>query len=727
VTAARARGFLAVICALATMTMLTAPALGAWATRSPLRGAGQVAPTLRGAIERSDPQTPLDVIVTMRDRADLGSVDATGRRARLRELISLLRSTATRAQSGLLRILDHWRAAGRASRIRPLWVLDAVAVRADAGIVDEIAAAPGVRRVDLDKSLAEPADVPIGNPEPGIDLIGAPGLWSQGLTGAGVVVATMDTGVDVNHPDLASSWRGGTNSWFDPSGEHPSIPTDLSGHGTATMGVIVGRDGGGTTIGVAPDATWISAKIFNDAGVSTTSRIHASFQWLLDPDADLLTPDAPDVVEGSWALGNPGCDLTFEPDLMALRTAGILPVFSAGNGGPTAGTAVSPANNPSAFAVGATDGDDVIADFSGRGPSACGGTPSVYPDLVAPGVDVHTADLFGAYTEASGTSISAPHVAGGLALLLQAFPTATPAEQEMALTESGVDLGVPSPDDVYGFGLLDVPAAYAWLQAHLEPPPPALPALVSTRSDRQRAVAGLTGVRDEDVLSFDGTAFATVIDGSDLGLGPVDVDAVSWVDADTLLLSFDKPITLPAAGAVDDSDVVRFDATSLGSSTAGTFSIEFQGADVGLTTDAEDVDAIDVLASGDLVLSIRGRGQVVGVDPIADEDAVRFVPTSLGSYTEGTFSMLFDGSDVGLATTASEDIDAFVVRGDGSVALSTAGPFSVAGLTGDGEDVVSCMPSTLGSTTTCAFSDVPVIDGGAWGWKPGWGIDAFDG
>ena len=77
----------------------------------------------------------------------------------------------------------------------------------------------------------------------------APALWDRGFRGQGVVVANMDTGVDATHPDLAAKWRGGTNSWYDPNGQHPTTPTDVSGHGTQTMGVMVGGNAGGSSVG----------------------------------------------------------------------------------------------------------------------------------------------------------------------------------------------------------------------------------------------------------------------------------------------------------------------------------------------------------------------------------------------------------------------------------------------------------------------------------------------
>jgi hypothetical protein len=271
----------------------------------------------------------------------------------------------------------------------------------------------------------------------------------------------MDTGVDVTHPDLASRWRGGTNSWYDPNGEHPTTPTDVSGHGTWTMGVMVGGDAGGSSVGIAPDATWIAVKIFNDRGTATSTGIHQGFQWLLDPDGNPATADAPDVVNDSWTMSAAGCLLDFQPDLATLRAAGILPIFAAGNYGPSAGSSVSPANNPEAFAVGATDDADALYPYSSRGPSPCG--QPVYPQLVAPGVGIHTTDLYGLYADPTGTSVAAPHAAGALALLLQAFPGMPADRQAAALENSAVDLGAAGADNSYGNGRLDALAAYRWL------------------------------------------------------------------------------------------------------------------------------------------------------------------------------------------------------------------------------------------------------------------------
>jgi bacillopeptidase F len=221
---------------------------------------------------------------------------------------------------------------------------------------------------------------------------------------------------------------------------------------------------------MAPGVQWIAVKMFNDAGEAPISAIHQSFQWLLDPDGDPYTDDAPDVVNNSWGFRTLLyiCYLEFQPDIQALQTSGIAVVFSAGNEGiyGPAPTSISPANNPESFAVGAVSNTLYIAGFSSRGPSACVLENDFFPEVVAPGVSVKTADLtfngvFPISTQhLSGTSFAAPHVAGALALLLSAFPELRVSELEAALMDTAVDLGDIGPDNDYGYGLIDVMAAY---------------------------------------------------------------------------------------------------------------------------------------------------------------------------------------------------------------------------------------------------------------------------
>jgi subtilisin family serine protease len=436
----------------------------------------KIAPELQAEMDALAPGEMTTAIVTMRDQADLSQIPGAGRAARQQGIIRALQAHAEASQKQIRAFLRAQEARGKVSGTIPFWVFNGLSVTAVPAVFQELAARDDVALITPDAIDVTPvAPLAAAVPETNLSVINAPALWDLGFRGQGEVVANMDSGVDASHPDLATRWRGGSNSWYDPYGQHPTIPTDLSGHGTGTMGVMVGGDAGGTSVGVAPGAQWIAVKIFNDSGSSTATTIHSGFQWLLDPDANPNTADAPDVVNNSWTFGSPGCNLEFQFDLRSLRAAGILPVFAAGNFGPGSSTSASPANYPEALAVGAINNSSQIYAYSSRGPSACGETSTVYPEVVAPGVNIRTAERYGLYQVATGTSLAAPHVAGALALLLSAYPNLTADQQQAALGNTAVDLGTAGPDNGFGYGRLDVLAAYQWLQGGGAPTPSPTP------------------------------------------------------------------------------------------------------------------------------------------------------------------------------------------------------------------------------------------------------------
>lgn len=462
-----------------------------------------------GAAKPPDNGAFVSVIVTLKEQATLAGKTHETRRERGERVVRALQEKASTSQKKLRTFLETNRLHGNVREYTPYWIFNGLALTASPDFVAKLAHRPEVLTITPDATLAAPIETAASTPESNIALVRAPELWALGYRGNGVVVASMDTGVDANHPDLAAQWRGGTNSWFDPSGQHPTTPIDTSGHGTQTLGVIVGRDAGGTAVGVAPDARWIAVKIFDDSGGAPFTRVHEGFQWLLDPDGNPATADAPHVVNNSWTLGGSGCNLEFQLDLQALRAAGILPVFAAGNYGPSAASSRSPANNPEAFAVGASTKTDTIWASSSRGPSACTDPDPTYPELVAPGASIRTTNRFAGYITSSGTSLAAPHVTGALALLLQAHPGTPAAQLETALESSAVDLGAAGPDDAFGYGRLDALAAHQWLGA--PPPDFTLVASPSTASAAQGGSVSYTvsvspqGGFDEDVaLSVSG-------------------------------------------------------------------------------------------------------------------------------------------------------------------------------------------------------------------------------
>jgi len=227
---------------------------------------------------------------------------------------------------------------------------------------------------------------------------------------------------------------------------------------------------------------------------------------------------------------------------------------------------------------------------------------------------------------------------------------------------------------------------------------------------------GALSFSDEDILHYNGSAFAMLFDGSDVGVSALDLDAFYIVDSDSILMSFNNAAVISSLGTVDDSDIVRFDASSLGTTTSGTFSLFFDGSLVDVATDNEDVDAIELLPDGRLLVSTIGGTLVTGVvGTVQDEDILAFTPTTPGVFTSGTWAMYFDGSDVDLATTNGEDVDALDVASNGDIYLSTLDAFSVTGVSGADEDVFVCGSPTTGAETACTFSPTLYFDGSALG------------
>jgi subtilisin family serine protease len=449
-----------------------------------------IAADLLAAMEATtSPAETLPVIVTLKEQVNLQAFDGLARAERNEQLVTALQALAHASQAPIRAFLEIRSRAGTVDSYTSFWVFNGLAVTATPEVIQEMGLRREVLRITADETIPAPESSTTSLVEPNLDQVNAPAMWDLGFRGQGIVVASLDSGVYAGHPDLSAQWRGGSNSWFDPYGQHPISPYDSSGHGTQTMGVIVGRDLGGTAIGVAPDAQWIAAKIFDDAGNATTSAIHSAFQWLLDPDGNPATDDAPHIANNSWGYATPGCNLEFQLDLQALRAAGIVPVFSAGNAGPNPETSVSPANNPEALAVGGVDGNDRIYLSSSRGPSACDGV-SVFPDLVAPAVEIWTSNWYGSYSSGTGTSLAAPHVSGALALLLSAFGDLAVSEQEAALLSTETDLGPAGPDNDFGYGRLDVLAAFYALQGS---EPTATPAPTATSNPTPTATATATG------------------------------------------------------------------------------------------------------------------------------------------------------------------------------------------------------------------------------------------
>jgi endonuclease/exonuclease/phosphatase family metal-dependent hydrolase len=221
-------------------------------------------------------------------------------------------------------------------------------------------------------------------------------------------------------------------------------------------------------------------------------------------------------------------------------------------------------------------------------------------------------------------------------------------------------------------------------------------------------IDGLT-FNNEDIakLSLADETFSLYFDGSDVGLGGFAIDGMAVLPTGEILLSFEIPGSVPGiSGTVDDSDIVLFHPESIGQETVGSFSLYFDGSDVGLSSDDEDIDAISLNAQGNLVLSTIGNASISGLT-FGDEDLFVFASTSLGPSTAGSYSLLFRGGDQGLTTTG-EDIDAVAFDADGSFLLSTTGDASVSGFSGGDEDVFRFSPANNTFSSSTRFSALGV-------------------
>lgn len=402
------------------------------------------------------------VLVYLKTQADLHvaslPVEPIARRT---AVVSRLQSVAAESQTDMRRQLARWQAEGRVRRVYPYWIVNGLLVEGSADALAQLAQRPDVARITPDTRwqlistslhLAEPPAAPWG-----VTQIGA--LKAQaglGLEGQGVIIASMDTGVDWQHPALAVNYRGRdgdhgdhNGNWYDAVNPTNTVPFDPHGHGTHVLGTAVGQLG----LGVAPGARWIAVRIFDADGFTTLSAVHAGFEWLLAPAGDPAL--APDIVNGSW--GSEPYSAEWLPDIAALRAAGILPVFAAGNAGPFSMTVGAPAAYTDTLAVGASDDRDAVVWFSSVGPSVWTSQPQ--PALVAPGAAVLSAFPGNRYALASGTSMAAPHVSGAAALLWQANPSLSADQLTHILTATARPLGAIQPNPAGGWGRLDAYAA----------------------------------------------------------------------------------------------------------------------------------------------------------------------------------------------------------------------------------------------------------------------------
>ena len=432
-------------------------------------------PLLVKEFEKGESQVP--IVVYMKDTVDrevLASFPLAQGFDRYNTVVDGLKSSTFRAQQSLMKEISSEIRSGRVENVKSYFVANALSMTVTREVAQAIAKRTDVEKVLFDRIIPmnDPVEVPsnrdVHTPDEEVEWniarIGADVLWDEGITGKGITVGIIDTGVDGLHPALARKWKGygqadSKDFWLDAVEgkpfpyDEPTIP-----HGSHVAGTILGsEEDGSNKIGVAPEAQWIAARAFTASGATMSSLLNAG-QFMLEKK--------PDIINNSWG-GVPGKDEFYERVVDSWNAAGIISVFAAGNASAAVpqepGSINAPANYLDVLAIGATDIDDQLGSFSLIGPTPYD-PERIKPDLSAPGVNIRSSVQGGSYEDGwNGTSMAAPHIAGVLALMKQVRGGEDNTFYEEALRNTAIPRTDAkfrtSPNMGYGYGIVDAYAA----------------------------------------------------------------------------------------------------------------------------------------------------------------------------------------------------------------------------------------------------------------------------
>ncbi|MEM7659076.1 MAG: S8 family serine peptidase, partial [Bacteroidota bacterium] len=395
------------------------------------------------------------------------------------EVITSLQAKAAATQGPILTLL-HAHPGVQSGSVRPMWITNVIQAELQADAIAALSQRPDIEMIEYDflpiahETQRAAATASPNGIENGLAAIKAPFLWNLGYTGYGRKALIVDTGVNPTHDALKDKYWGNivppAEAWFSPN-----EPVDCDDHGTHVAGTVLGlNENNNDTIGVAFGGFWMGSP---SVGCGPADGL-GTFQWALDPDGDpTTTDDMPDVINNSWGFNTNNtasfCNGAWTSILSAMEVAGVAVVFSAGNNGFQGASSIgAPAvintDLVNSFSIGNLNGNVPSFPINGgssQGPTTCGGTGSleIKPEVSAPGTNVRSSINNNGYAFFTGTSMSAPHVSGGILLLKEAFPYLTGAEIKLALYFSAIDLGPVGEDNLYGTGMIDLEAAYTYL------------------------------------------------------------------------------------------------------------------------------------------------------------------------------------------------------------------------------------------------------------------------
>lgn len=442
-----------------------------------------------------------DAYLVLEDQADLESMNADFKKrnvpVRERQLATLkaLTEKANATQPAILAKLRNMPGINPES-IKPLWIVNLIRISGTPAAIEQIAEMQEVnfvsKTIEAKPSSFEKIEMVNAAPptpngrERGLEVINAPALWKMGYTGYGTTVMIFDNGSDPEHPALRSNYKYHNEPqeevWFGSD----DLPFTCGAHGAHVAGTVLGLDRAtNDTIGVAFNARYIHTANLNTCDERRSDFMEV-YQWYFNPDGDPNTvDDIPHASNNSWGTDNPNVSFCSDPVVRSLIPAiiglNVGTIFSAGNNGNEPRSLGSPAvmnaDLVHLFAVGNLDVLTMeINPSSAIGPSICFSSDSsilIKPEVSAPGTNVRSSVLNGQYEEFTGTSMAAPHTVGAFLLLREAYPDVTEEDLLRSLYFTARDMGTPGEDNTYGMGLIDVLAAFNYLQdqGHVPVPP----------------------------------------------------------------------------------------------------------------------------------------------------------------------------------------------------------------------------------------------------------------